>query len=138
MSGFPPTLPPDFIRLLRTLGPCGTPWFDSPDFNISKTSFSDIAEQAYEMVNGVNIFKTPQVLNLGCPTDIRFLDESRCHQGCRFFAFVFSEPGSFDVVVWIEDDLYRSRTVWRGDTDAFVKAALILKMLGATALDHLI
>lgn len=89
--------------------------------------FFHAAVEASELRDGLILLAGPQPLSAGSSVTVCCVGKGGSDDGCIFYAFLFQGCG-FDVFIWIEDDLNRTRLVWRGSEDEYVRAEVLLRM----------
>lgn len=100
------------------------------------SGFHSAAVEAADLANGRELLKCSQPLNFDPGLNVRYVGEARSNDGCRFYSFLF-QRGGLDVLVWIEDDLHRSRLIWKGEDAVFERTEILLRMLEGETFAHL-
>ena len=98
--------------------------------------FFHAAVEASELRDGHTLLAGPQQLSADNSVTVRYVGEGISEDGCFFHAFLF-RGRVFDVYIWIEDDLNRTRLVWRGCEREYVRAEVLLRMFERETLAHL-
>lgn len=94
------------------------------------------AVEASELQDGLTLLADPQPLSADSSIMIQYVGEGVSEDGCVFHTFLF-QGRDFDVYIWIEDDLNRTRLVWRGCEREYVHAEVLLRMFERETLAHL-
>jgi hypothetical protein len=98
--------------------------------------FFRAAVEASDLENGLTLLAVPQPLSFDSSLTVRYVGEAASEDGCIFFGFLFEGVG-FDVFIWVDDDIFRVKLVWRGDEDAYLRAELLLRMFDGETLARL-
>lgn len=98
--------------------------------------FFQAAVEASEFQDGLTLLADPQPLSADSSITVQHVGKGGSEDGCIFYAFLFQGCG-FDAFIWIEDDLNRTRLVWRGSEDEYVRAEVLLRMFEGHTLAHL-
>lgn len=114
--------------------PSDQPW--RPPTNHGPSGFVSGADEASNLINGLTLLAAPQPLSFDSRLTVRYVGRAVSDDGCFFLVFLF-EGGSFDVLVWVEDDEHRAKLLWRGDQDDFLRSELMMRMFEGRTLEHL-
>lgn len=114
--------------------PSVQPW--RPPTNHGPYGFVSGADEASNLIKGRTLLAVPQPLSFNSRLTVRYVGRAVSDDGCFFFVFLF-EGGSFDVLVWVEDDEHRAKLLWRGDQDDFLRSELMMRMFEGRTLEHL-
>ena len=98
--------------------------------------FFHAAVEASELRDGHTLLAGPQQLSADNSVTVQYVGEGISEDGCFFHAFLF-RGRVFDVYIWIEDDLNRTRLVWRGSEREYVRAEVLLRLFEGETLAHL-
>lgn len=83
-------------------------------------------------------FNQPQNFNLGSRLTGQHIGSAiRDEDGLEHHGFLILDPGRFEVVVWIDNDYWETKTIWRGDVDAFQHEAFKLALMEGEHWTHL-
>lgn len=130
-----PLLRPYFERHLQDNSLSVSDWHD---IHVEPEAANVFRRAALEMAAPPwHDFTLPQKFNFGSRLTGQHIGAAIREDGLEHHGFLILDPGRFEVVVWIDNDYWETKTIWRGDVDAFRHEAVTLALMEGEHWTHL-